>query len=121
MECPQCKATLHDGAKYCGCGWKGRGPKPSDEPELLIECAHEACQNRAKVKIRVPTGWANLCMAHYDSHFLMKANATCQELGLHTTEQKREWVRGAVDRLVRKWTPVYQREPGADYDEPIQP
>ena len=84
-------------------------------------CAHESCQHRAVVKIQTPTGWANLCMFHYDEHYRIGALDYCDALGLHTIEQRREWVRGEVKKLVAKWTPDYnrQREPGDD-DEYIQ-
>jgi hypothetical protein len=33
-----------------------------------IPCAHEECQDYAVVKLKTKTGWARLCMRHYDAH-----------------------------------------------------
>ena len=76
-----------------------------------------ACGYDAKVKIKTERGWSNLCIKHYDDYYLDQAQATCKRLGLDTVEQQREYVRNAVRKLVNKWTPVYQREPGEDLDE----
>ena len=112
-SCPRCGAAIGEAAIACRCGWKDRETKGRPaEPELTVECAHMECQHRAKVKIRTKTGWANLCMFHYDEHYRLKALATCEALGLHTTEQRREWTRNAIQKLVQKWTPNY----GSDTD-----
>ena len=117
MECPKCHAEISD-ATYCGCGWKKPKAKAvAEEPELLAECAYTACQTRAKVKIKVTTGWANLCIHHYEEHYRLKALETCKTLGLHTTEQRRAWVKAAVAKLAAKWRPGYLRQPGEDLEE----
>jgi len=115
-ECPKCHSEIAD-ATYCGCGWKRRKEAKQAEVELLVECAHFSCLQRAKVKIKTTTGWANLCIPHYEEHFRMKAVVTCETLGLHTVGQKRAWVRDAVGKLAQKWAPPYNREPGEDLEE----
>jgi len=120
-NCPECQSTLAANATYCGCGW-GRGKKGNaryEAPELLTECAHETCQHRAKVKIHTSTGYVNLCIFHYGEHFRVKALDTCAALGLNTIEQRRECVRDLIGKLVHKWTPDYQREPGEDWSEDV--
>lgn len=80
MECPTCKATLHNSAKYCGCGWKR--DNHFSNPDPIIDCAHMGCSIPAKVKIKTKTGYANLCLAHYDKHFADEAQANLDKYGL---------------------------------------
>lgn len=116
MECPECRVEIGR-AKYCGCGWKMQ-KRMKDEPRPFVQCAHMACNTSATVYLKMPTGWANLCIPHYEQHFTDKAHATCEKLGLQTVSQKRAWVKDAIAKLSRKWTPDYQREPGEDWGEP---
>ena len=119
MESPKCSTEIGNAA-YCGCGWKRGKASHHDEPELLIECAHIACQQRAKVNIKTPTGRANLCIFHYDEHYRLKALDTCATLGLHTTEDRRAWAKQQLrsNPLFRNLERLYQTEPGEDWDEP---
>lgn len=112
MECPKCRAEIGN-ADYCGCGWKKPKKQEYQEP-LRVECAHESCQHRAIVKIQTITGWANLCNFHYQEHYRLQALDYCSALGLHTTEQRKAWMKGAIRKLAEKWKPDYQREPGED-------
>lgn len=112
MQCPECKQEIHN-APYCGCGWKRKTAE--NQPEAThIQCAHDGCRYNSRVRIRTETGWATLCDAHYSKHYLDKAKKTCESLGLLTTEQKRELVKGTISILAQKWTPDYGREPGSD-------
>lgn len=117
-ECVKCGSEIGT-ANYCGCGWK-RSKATKNEPRQFIQCAHMACNTSAIVKIKTPTGWANFCEPHYGDYYLNQAEETCRKLGLTTTAEKRLWVRGAVKKLVAKWTPDYNRprDPGDD-DEVI--
>jgi hypothetical protein len=118
-ECPKCGSEVGN-AGYCGCGWKRKaivkgGDKP---PEQTVKCCHDICFNDAKVKIKTHTGWANLCMRHYDDHYQKQSEEYCNALGLTTTEQRRAWVKQQINRLAKKYTRyVPKSEPGADYEE----
>lgn len=110
MECPNCQGTLADSASYCGCGWRKNGDKKAkkDWDALpFIQCAHMACYDAAKVRIKTKTGWANMCNRHYSTHFLDSAEKYCYALGLDTTEQKRAWVREKVAELSSRFRPDY--------------
>ena len=109
MECPKCHYEIADHAKYCGCGWKK--PNPFEQlPAYRVHCAHADCAAPAICRIKVPTGWANLCDAHYDQHFLNQGNATCDRLGLDTPAKKRQYVLEKARNMFK------MREPGEDED-----
>lgn len=115
-ECPQCNSEIGR-ATFCGCGWKkyakykpGAAAYPNDPDR--VKCAHDGCFITAKVKIHTKFGWANLCMEHYEQHYVAQGRATCKRLGLDTPAQQRAYVRNCLKRLYR------QREPGDD-DEPV--
>ena len=119
-NCPRCGLPIGDTTTACSCGWKDRKTKrPHDEPELPIECAHIACQQRAKVNIKTPTGRANLCTFHYDEHYRLKTLDTCAALGLHTSSQRREHAKSLLrsNPMFRNLERLYQTEPGEDWSE----
>ena len=113
--CPECNSTIGANATYCGCGW-GRKKKfdhgVPDEPRA--PCAHESCGRLSTVKIHTPTGWANLCLPHYQDHFLIAGTRKCVQLGLNTVAEKRKWVLDHMpDFRIRR----PEREPGEDREE----
>lgn len=110
MQCPDCRVELANDAMYCGCGWK-RDKVTTDGEPLRVECAHMACQFRAKVKVKTPTGLANFCRHHYDDYFLTQAQETCKNLGLETLEQKRAYALKALKRINFAFP---DRQPGED-------
>ena len=84
MECPKCKSTLHNTATSCGCGW---GKKSYDQVHVEhINCSHDGCFLSAKVKIQTKTGWAKLCLKHYEEHYANEAIANLAQRGLNQLE-----------------------------------
>jgi len=88
--------------------------KQSVEYDPPPPCAHDGCGYSSYLRIHTKTGWANVCQRHYDGHFQRQADAYCESLGLHTIEQKKQWLRD--NKLIVKKVPV-TREPGEDLDE----
>lgn len=76
-------------------------------------CAHETCSSYAWVKIPTKTGWANLCMTHYEQHYgvlgyeAMKAHGL-ERMGDETHQEWRKRVIAYWSELARK-APMYQR------------
>lgn len=76
--------------------------RSTEKPPEHVPCAHETCSIPAKCRIRLPTGWANLCLPHYQRHFEILADRNLKALGLdqkpgeakseHVTRM-REWCR----------------------------
>lgn len=81
MQCPQCATTLHRSATFCGCGWQKKTQPLPSEREPHVNCAHDGCFLSSKVKITTQTGWANLCMRHYEEHFAREATGNLKKWG----------------------------------------
>lgn len=104
------------------------------------------CNVGAKVNVKTPTGYANLCMGHYDSKALSDAKAWLADRGLETMAEQRSfwrkqveilkagqtdyrgWQRNPKSEIAQKFVdeinagrrlPVRERVPGED-DEPIE-
>ena len=116
MQCPDCKNEIKN-SNYCGCGWRKPSPPVPYAERERVKCCYDVCNRSAVLKVRTPTGWANLCMIHYDEHHQRQADETCRALGLQTVQQKREWVRRKMRELRDRMRPDYMREPGQDDDE----
>ena len=110
MQCNQCGATLHDNATFCGCGWKKFAKKSAAVDEHRIPCAHAECGIKAMCRIQTPTGWANLCWQHYDSHFSNQAIESLDKYGMELqpdeTRQEhvarmRQFVRDGIRRMAK--------------------
>lgn len=115
-ECPSCRIEIGS-SSYCGCGWKRKAMVSADKPqEQTVKCCYDVCFLGAKVKIKTKTGWANMCLRHYDEYHQQQSEDYCAALGLNTTEQRRAWFRDQVNRLSNKFT-RYAREPGSDFEE----
>lgn len=95
MQCPQCATTLHRSATFCGCGWQKKTQPLPSEREKHVNCAHDGCFLSAKVKIQTKTGWANLCMRHYEEHFAAEAERSLSKWGMErlADESKGEHVK----------------------------
>lgn len=76
MQCPDCNQTLHNAARYCGCGWKR--DNPFNKPDAIVDCAHRGCNSPAMCKVEA----TNLCDFHYGHHFRDEANANLDKYGL---------------------------------------
>jgi len=106
MQCGKCGGEIGN-SKYCGCGWK-RPANVAFESNPTVPCAHHACTFTAKVKIQTKTGWANLCMKHYDQHYADEAHANLDKYGMaklpdETTAEHVARMRAFVRNGVRKF------------------
>lgn len=67
--------------------------KPQDfEPRPIVPCAHTDCAEPATIRVKLSTGWANLCKKHDLFHNQLEANEFCERNGLFTREQKIAWI-----------------------------
>lgn len=81
-ECPRCESPLAKFAVACVCGWRARAKKDEEKPREKYPCAHDGCALPAACKIKVITGWANLCLPHYQRHFEIQADRGLEAKGL---------------------------------------
>ena len=85
-SCPDCDKPLRADAFKCSCGWtRTVGSTPS---RPIIDCAFHGCMTPAVVRMRKPTGWANMCEYHYANDNLQESRDYCAKHGLDTTEKK---------------------------------
>lgn len=47
-----------------------------------VPCAHETCDLEARVRVKTPTGWANMCLPHYERFHEDIALKNCAAKGL---------------------------------------
>lgn len=94
MFCQKCGGELHAGATYCGCGWTKKSVPTAQSMTEHVNCAHDGCFVSAKVKIKTRTGWANLCLKHYEEHFTEQAIDNLSNYGMERQpdESNEEWV-----------------------------
>ena len=129
-------------AYKCRCGWKEQAV--SERSVSFVDCAHFGCDSAAKVNVKTATGFANLCMAHYDAHHLERAKSVLAGLGIETKDEQKSFWRNQVEILrggntnyrgwqrqpksekarefideIRAQKPVRDRVPGED-DEPLE-
>ncbi len=82
-----------------------------EAPAKVYQCAHDLCNGNAIYRIKLPTGWGNVCRKHYDFHAQQEANKFCADSGLDAFEKKRSYclqkmlMFGKVDPLTH-WTKV---------------
>jgi hypothetical protein len=102
MQCPECKTQLGLRAAYCGCGWRKTAPKREYSQDASCPCAHEGCGIAAMAKVKVKTGWANLCWSHYDEHYRIEALSNLDKWGMARLgdESTQEWV-GRMRQFVK--------------------
>jgi hypothetical protein len=48
----------------------------------VIPCAHQTCGQSAMCRVKLSTGWAKLCLYHYEAHFGEQGKKAMQEHGL---------------------------------------
>lgn len=140
MMCPKCRRRLRADAEVCLCGWASAAS--SSQQSGRAECAHFGCVQTAMIAQRTRSGWANLCLSHYEAHHTAEAQRKLALLGLDTREKQtaywreqveilrsgaknyRTWAHRPKSELARRYAaeinaskrlPV--REPGADYEE----
>lgn len=53
-----------------------------------VQCAYEGCNDSSMVKIKAATGWANMCMRHYDAHFAQQAAKNLRKWGMERFEDE---------------------------------
>lgn len=68
-----------------------------------VDCCHQGCSNPAILKLKTNYGWANLCKKHYELYFTIRAEQTCQRLGLNSIEQRKAWVRENARNFVKRY------------------
>jgi hypothetical protein len=58
-----------------------------------IQCAHATCGQSAMCRIQTPTGWAKLCLYHYEAHFGEQGRQSLEKYGLvqWSNESKEEF------------------------------
>lgn len=65
-ECSQCGGKLGVKATRCRCGWVMPGAARADYvPEKIISCCFANCLEGARCRVYTKTGWANVCLTHY--------------------------------------------------------
>jgi hypothetical protein len=64
------------------------------EPKLYVACAYAGCKDDANMRVKRPTGWANVCYAHYVHVAQVQADDFCQIHGLDTPEKCRKFLVG---------------------------
>lgn len=72
---------------------KTEGATRREDVQPAIPCAHEDCQQYAVVNLRLKTGWAKLCMPHYEQHFAREGDKVTTAHGLDKLpeETREEW------------------------------
>lgn len=74
----------------------------------FVQCAHEGCEHASMIKLHTATGWANLCMPHYEDHFRRQALANLPKWGMARTAgesqsdhvaRMRQFVKGGFKRF----------------------
>lgn len=110
-DCPRCNEPLFSPSS-CRCGWRARVRNERNTsvtaPEY-VPCAHEGCRESARCRIKVPTGWANLCLPHYEQHFARIGDAAMTEYGLDKLqdETRAEWKK----RVFAHWKALAKKAP----------
>ena len=57
-----------------------------DDLPPVIPCAHETCGESAMCRVKTPTGWAKLCLTHYDAYYREQGRKAMREYGLERKE-----------------------------------
>ncbi len=104
--CIRCDEPLAMGATSCRCGWRER-TKTEPERYLPKKCSVSICYVNA-----MPGH--HLCEHHYIQPAQQAGVAKCQELGLHTTDQMRAWLKSHAKDAFKRFPEPVMREPGQD-------
>lgn len=65
-------------------------------PREHVDCAFLPCQRSAVMRLRRPTGWANVCRVHAEGIWQREADGFVAEQGLTSLAAKQEWVRAKL-------------------------
>jgi len=115
-QCPKCSVDLPDGATSCTCGWRKRGTARLERARRVpIPCAHDGCEYESMLSLRLRTGWANLCRAHYEHHIQLGADKFNRELSLDTREKRRAFIMEKLGAMGARGLAL--RVPGQDDEE----
>lgn len=120
-DCPRCFEPLAD-PNACRCGWKARvRAKETDKPpRARVPCAHMMCEEEARIRKLLPTGWANLCFTHHDAMHAEQAARRMTEFGLDRKagEDERLWRKRVMAYL--KANSAFKRFEDAEDDRGAQ-
>lgn len=105
MQCPDCGSGLGSKAIRCRCGWSAVGG--SIVPLPHIACSYMGCGTSAVCRVWTKTGWANVCLKHYEVIETVKRPS----INLTTQEIK--------ERYAARYIPQIKAEriPGADDEQ----
>lgn len=73
--------------------------KPAER--VFVPCSHVDCPDCAIVRLHTPTGWANVCLKHYDAHWLDYAKrwnanpdkVNAEDARMHGESARARWYR----------------------------
>lgn len=83
-----------------------------------VRCAHDICTKTAVTRLPLKTGWANLCLVHYERHIQEGADEFCRDNGLVTVEQKIAYCKAKIGGIGKGiQIPALDRQPGQDDEE----
>jgi len=119
-NCPDCGSSIGAGAYKCRCGWKASASE-SSQPMMRIECAYSSCLQGAIAKVKTNTGWANLCIGHYETQHQGVAIDYADEHGIKTPSDHILHMRKLVNlpREHRAWMLKPKSRIAADWAEKI--
>lgn len=110
-DCPRCGDYLADPRVCRACGWKTRtrSERKSDEPLEHVPCAYFGCGESARCKVQMPTGWASLCLKHYELYYARVGDAAMTANGLDKLpeETRDEWRK----RVFAHWKELAAKAP----------
>lgn len=117
--CPDCGSSLGKGAYKCRCGWKTS--EGSYSTAVRVDCAFDACMTPALVRVRTRTGWANLCVKHYETQHQAAAAAYAQKHGLRTPADHIRHMRSLANKPKdhRAWMTNPKSRLAAEYAEQV--
>lgn len=77
-----------------------------DEVQPIIDCAHEGCGQGAVCRIPTKTGWAKLCLEHYESYYTRRGERYAEKNYLkpmdgETSVQYRQRMREVIRTMAK--------------------
>jgi hypothetical protein len=80
-----------------------------------VQCAHGGCPTDATIRLKLRTGWADLCRHHYEFHIQQEADEFNRAHEFTTREEQREFFKEKLAGFGRQ--AIVSREPGQDDEE----
>lgn len=71
---------------------KSYQPKQIEKTPPFFQCAHTDCTESAVLRRDIKGKEVKLCKTHDLFHVQLESNEFCENNGLHTYEQKRDWI-----------------------------